>query len=91
VNNAREKVLNASAGIKAAGFQADNVTKAAVLLYAQAKEKSGGDDGTRTRGLCRDSERLTSIFNNLENTDGIVSHWKYALGEAIVYHDVYHD
>jgi len=52
---------------------------------------NGGDDGTRTRGLCRDSEGLTSIFNDFESTDGNASHWKCAVGEAIVYHDVYHD
>jgi hypothetical protein len=56
----------------------------------QVLERIGGDDGTRTRGLCRDSEKLTSIFNNLESTDGIVSHWKYTVGEVIVYHGVYH-
>jgi hypothetical protein len=49
-----------------------------------------GDDGTRTRGLCRDSERLTSIFNDFEGTDGTVSHRKCVASEAIVYHDVYH-
>ena len=37
------------------------VTKQAnvAILSAQISEKNGGDDGTRTRGLCRDSE----IFN----------------------------
>ena len=54
------------------------------IPYLQVPERNGGDDGTRTRGLCRDSERLTSSFNNLESTDGTVSHWKYALGEVIV-------
>jgi hypothetical protein len=33
----------------------------------QVSERNGGDDGTRTRGLCRDSERLTSSFNRVEN------------------------
>ena len=61
------------------------------IHFLQPTERNGGDDGTRTRGLCRDSERLTSIFNDFESTDGDVSHWKYAVGEAIVYRDVYHD
>jgi hypothetical protein len=52
-------------------------------------EKNGGDDGTRTRGLCRDSEQLTSIFNDFESTDGNASHWKYVVSKANVYHDVY--
>ena len=50
----REKGTRCVGGNKNGDCQADNVTKAAVLLYAQAKEKNGGDDGTRTRGLCRD-------------------------------------
>ena len=54
-------------------------------------EKNGGDDGTRTRGLCRDSEKLISIFNDFESTDGNASHWKYVVSKANVYHDVYHE
>jgi len=30
-------------------------------------EKAGGDDGTRTRGLCRDSGPLIRFYNNLQN------------------------
>ena len=46
-------------------------------------------NGTTT-GLCSDSERLTSIFNSFESTDGTTSHWKYAVRHAIVYHRVYY-
>jgi hypothetical protein len=58
--------------------------------FLQVLERNGGDDETRTRGLCRDSERLTSIFNDFENADGIASQHKYVLSKDIVYHKVYH-
>ena len=48
----------------------------------QSIEKYGGDDGTRTRDLCRDSEKLTSTFNEFESTDGNASHWKYVLRKS---------
>ncbi len=32
----------------------------------QVLERNGGDDGTRTRDLCRDSEQVMSIFKDLE-------------------------
>ena len=53
-------------------------------------KRNGGDDGTRTRGLCRDSESLTSIYNNIGSTDGNRKHWKYMVVGEVVYHDVYH-
>jgi len=55
---AKRQALDAQAvGVKAASY----VTKPpeAAILYLQADEKNGGDDGTRTRGLCRDSEIFT--------------------------------
>src|SRR3954469_6854352 len=61
------------------------------ILSSQAAERNGGDDGTRTRGLCRDRERLTSTFNHFESTDGNRSHCKYAVSSLIVYHVVYHE
>lgn len=42
-------------------------------------------------GLCRDSEQLTSIFNDFESTDGNASHWKYAVSKTNVYRNVYHE
>ena len=66
------------------------VDQQAGTVSAKTIQKNGGDDGTRTRGLCRDSEKLTSIFNDFESTDGNASHRKCVVSEAIVYHDVYH-
>ena len=58
-------------------------------IPAKVLKINGGDDETRTRDLCRDSEKFNSIFNDLENADGTTSHWKYWIGKIIVYHDVY--
>jgi len=43
-------------GVKAGGYDTNNDTKTvdAAILSTQLLEKNGGDDGTRTRGLCRD-------------------------------------
>jgi hypothetical protein len=49
---------------------------------------NGGDDGTRTRGLCRDSG-IRVLSTTWKSTDGTVSHWKYIIGNVIVYRDVY--
>jgi len=54
---AKRKALDAlAAGDKKKGYDTNDDTKAAqdAILQAQAIEKNGGDDGTRTRGLCRD-------------------------------------
>jgi len=54
---AKRKALDALAvGSKAEGYVTKNVTKSAevVMPSSQVLEKNGGDDGTRTRGLCRD-------------------------------------
>jgi hypothetical protein len=54
---AKRTALNALAvGVKAAGYDTNNDTKSprGAILSLQALEKNGGDDGTRTRGLCRD-------------------------------------
>ena len=45
--------------------------------------ENGGDDGTRTRDLCRDK------YFQRHRRDGAVSHWKYIIGMVIVYRDVY--
>jgi hypothetical protein len=34
--------------------------------YLQTIQRNGGDDGTRTRGLCRDRAGLSSTFNDIE-------------------------
>ena len=36
------------------------------LLKLQVLEKNGGDDGTRTRGLCRDSSRWDETDRDTE-------------------------
>ena len=90
---AKRKALDALAvGIKTVGYDTKNDTKSVerAILFSQTTEKNGGDDGTRTRGLCRDSEKLTSIFNDFESTDGNASHWKYVVSKGNVYHDGYH-
>jgi integrase len=54
---AKRKALDALAGgVKSEGYVTTNVTKRekAAVRSAQAIEMNGGDDGTRTRGLCRD-------------------------------------
>jgi Phage integrase family/Nucleotidyl transferase AbiEii toxin, Type IV TA system len=53
----KRKALDAlSVGVKAMGYDTNNVTKPVgdAILSVQLLEKNGGDDGTRTRGLCRD-------------------------------------
>jgi integrase len=54
---AKRKALDALAvGIKTVGYDTNNVTKPCeeAILSPQLHERIGGDDGTRTRGLCRD-------------------------------------
>jgi len=54
---AKRKALDALAtGTKSEGYVTKKVTKLAegTILPLQVLEKNGGDDGTRTRGLCRD-------------------------------------
>jgi integrase len=54
---AKRKALDALAvGVKTDGYVTNNVTKPVegAILSSQVLEKNGGDDGTRTRGLCRD-------------------------------------
>jgi hypothetical protein len=53
---AKRKALDALAGAKPGGYVTKQVTKQVegAILNSQAIEKNGGDDGTRTRGLCRD-------------------------------------
>jgi Phage integrase family len=56
---AKRKALDAlAAGTKSKGYVTKNITKGveADILSSETLEKNGGDDGTRTRGLCRDSE-----------------------------------
>jgi hypothetical protein len=53
---AKRKALDALAGTKSNGYVTKHVTKQVerAILDPQVIEKNGGDDGTRTRGLCRD-------------------------------------
>ena len=54
---AKRKALDALAvGTKTEGYDTNRDTKQVdvAILTSQAIEKNGGDDGTRTRGLCRD-------------------------------------
>jgi integrase len=54
---AKRKALDALAvGVKTAGYDTKKDTKPpeTAILFSQVLEKNGGDDGTRTRGLCRD-------------------------------------
>ena len=54
---AKRKALDALAGgVKTVGYDTNHDTKPAdaAILSLQTLEKNGGDDGTRTRGLCRD-------------------------------------
>jgi integrase len=54
---AKRKALDALAvGVKTIGYDTNNDTKPVedAILSSQITEKNGGDDGTRTRGLCRD-------------------------------------
>jgi integrase len=54
---AKRHALDALAvGVKAEGYVTNSVTKPpkGAILSSQVLEKNGGDDGTRTRGLCRD-------------------------------------
>ena len=54
---AKRKALDALVtGVKTAGYDTSYDTKPAdsAMLSLQISEKNGGDDGTRTRDLCRD-------------------------------------
>ena len=58
---AKRKALDALAvGVKPAGYDTSNDTKSGTttIPLSQTIEKNGGDDGTRTRGLCRDRAAL---------------------------------
>ena len=50
---AKRKALDAlTGGVKTEGYDTSPLKDAS--LSAQLLERNGGDDGTRTRGLCRD-------------------------------------
>jgi len=52
---AKRKALDALVAVKSSGYVTNHVTKQVegAILNSQVLEKNGGDDGTRTRGLCR--------------------------------------
>ena len=54
---AKREALDALAETKPSGYVTKQVTKPVegAIPKSQVLEKNGGDDGTRTRGLCRDS------------------------------------
>jgi len=57
IEAAERKALDVLAGgVKTKGYDTRNDTKppSAAILPPQVIEGNGGDDGTRTRGLCRD-------------------------------------
>jgi integrase len=59
---AKRKALDALAtGVKTEGYDTNRDTKRVegAILSSQLLEKNGGDDGTRTRGLCRDRATMT--------------------------------
>jgi hypothetical protein len=61
---AKRKALDALAlGVKTEGYDTKRDTKSVdgAILSSQVTEKNGGDDGTRTRGLCRDSATALGI------------------------------
>ena len=47
-------------GVKTMGYDTNNATKPVkgAILSSQTNEKYGGDDGARTRDLCRDRAAL---------------------------------
>jgi hypothetical protein len=58
---AKRKALDALAeGTRSKGYVTNHVTKQleGAILNSQPIERNGGDDGTRTRGLCRDRATL---------------------------------
>jgi integrase len=62
---AKRKALDALASTEPSGYVIKQVTKQVegTILNSQVLERNGGDDGTRTRGLCRD--RATMRCNRL--------------------------
>jgi hypothetical protein len=45
--------------------------------------------GTRTRDPCRDGKVVWRLSTTWKSTDATASHWKYIIGNVIVYRDVY--
>jgi len=70
---AKRKALDALAGgVKSVGY--DTTSDKTPIPSLEVLEKNGGDDGTRTRGLCRDRTSNICISNDLEDDDGAKSH-----------------
>ena len=59
-------------------------------VNSRSIEKNGRHEETRTPDLYRVKVQANIIFNDIEDTGGTVSHWKYVMVILIVYHDVYH-
>ena len=65
--------------------------KLAFRIPCKPFKRNGGDDGARTRGLCRDSWQVISTFNDIGEHGRPASHWKYIIDNVIVYCDVYRE
>jgi hypothetical protein len=69
---AKSKALDALAeGTKSKGCVTEHVTKKVegAILNAQLAQRNGGDDGTRTRGLCVDRAATARNTTTLNGTD----------------------
>src|SRR5438067_13747711 len=68
------------------GLSGPNWTMKEIADSLQVLVKSGGDDRTPTRGLLRDSESLTSNYNNNGSTDSGRKDRKKTVNPEILYH-----
>ena len=74
--DAKRKALDALSGRDSTeGYGTNNDTNSQTepVPIPQVIEKNGGDDGTRTRDLCRDRVGTTSTSNNLQGCWGLPS------------------
>jgi hypothetical protein len=82
---AKEEV-NAKEGDSDRSYIARNVTNAhsQSVPFSQLTEMNGGDDGTRTRDLCRDRLQVTHWrTRNQQFTRAVVgNHWRYRASSA---------
>jgi hypothetical protein len=73
---AKRKALDPLAvGVKTVGYDTKNDTRRleGAILSSRALERIGGDDGTRTRGLCRDRELRVRNYLKAKSADGSLS------------------
>ena len=60
------QTIEAEGGKGRVGFYCSILFPRREATFLKMLEKNGGDDGTRTRGLCRDSEQFISICKDLQ-------------------------